>query len=183
LSSYHVALGQQRGTVVSGKWSIVLTLHCSYLFAHLASIDCAACSHVMHALDGPTSGVLQMCVHWEHAFLTAQAGLLGSFLCLKLTTHRKPRDTWQCQSPPQLGGEVRSHRTHDNTRAHLGREVRSEAIEQVPVPEPTSAERCGPEPWDTWQRQSSPQPGDEVQSHRTVAALELTSVGRHGPEP
>jgi hypothetical protein len=58
------------------------------------------------------------------------------------------------------------------------------------------------EPWDKWQRRSSPHPGGEVWSHRTVgstgvnlcqdarseaigyvAASEPTSVGRQGPEP
>jgi hypothetical protein len=70
------------------------------------------------------------------------------------------------------------------------------------VLEPTSTRRRGPEPYDTWQRRSSPQPGGEVQSHRThgsagahlswevrsraighVAASELASAGRRGPEP
>jgi hypothetical protein len=74
---------------------------------------------------------------------------------------------WQHQSPPQPGGEVRSHRTRGSAGAHLSREVRSGAIGHVEAPEPTSTERRGPEPYDTWQRRSPPQPRGEVWSHMT----------------
>jgi hypothetical protein len=63
------------------------------------------------------------------------------FFMLKLVAHRDPRDMWQRQSTPQLGGEVQSHRTHDSAGAHLRREVRSGAIGHVVAPEPTSAGR------------------------------------------
>jgi hypothetical protein len=78
----------------------------------------------------------------------------------------KTQDTWQHQSPPQPGGEVRSYSTHGSTRTHLSREARSGAIGHVVVPEPTSAVRRGPEPYDTWQRRSPPQSISEVRSYR-----------------
>jgi hypothetical protein len=74
---------------------------------------------------------------------------------------------WQRQSPPQPGGEVRSHRTCGSVGAHLSREVRSRVIGHVAVSEPTLVGRRGLEPYDTWQRRSPPQSGDEVRSHRT----------------
>jgi hypothetical protein len=51
--------------------------------------------------------------------------------------------------------------------AHLGREARSGTEGHVAVPEPTSARRRGPEPWDTWQRRSPHWQGGEVQGCRT----------------
>jgi hypothetical protein len=39
----------------------------------------------------------------------------------------EPRDTWQHRSSPQQGGEVRGRRTRGGSRAHLRREVWSEA--------------------------------------------------------
>jgi hypothetical protein len=47
------------------------------------------------------------------------------------------------------------------------REAESGAMEHVKAPEPTSAGKRGPELRDTWQRRSSPQQGDEVQSRGT----------------
>jgi hypothetical protein len=71
----------------------------------------------------------------------------------------------------------------------------------VAASEPTSARRRGPELRNTWQRKSSTQQGDEVQSHGLhgstethlskevrsgdaghVAAAEPTSTGRCGPK-
>jgi hypothetical protein len=44
--------------------------------------------------------------------------------------------------------------------------VRFVAAGHVAAPEPTSAGRQGPEPYDIWQRQSPSQSGGEVQRHR-----------------
>jgi hypothetical protein len=40
--------------------------------------------------------------------------------------------------------------THGNSGAHLNREERFGAIGHLAVPEPTSVERQGPEPYDIW---------------------------------
>jgi hypothetical protein len=64
----------------------------------------------------------------------------------------KLRNTWQRWSSTQQEGEARGHETHDSTRAHLGREVRSGAAGHVEVPELTSIGRRGPELHGTWQR-------------------------------
>jgi hypothetical protein len=69
-------------------------------------------------------------------------------------------------SASQLGSGIRSHRTHGDTGAHLGRvqscrtrdsvgahldkEARSGAVGHVAAPEPTSAERHGSELYGTW---------------------------------
>jgi hypothetical protein len=71
----------------------------------------------------------------------------------------------------------------------------------VAASEPSSTGRRGLEPYDTWQRRSSPQLGGEVESHRThgstgahfsweamfgaigqVTASELTSAEKQGPQ-
>jgi hypothetical protein len=49
-----------------------------------------------------------------------------------------PSDTWQRQSPPQLGGKIRSHRTRGSVGAHLSLEARSRAAGHVAAPEPIS---------------------------------------------
>jgi hypothetical protein len=62
LVTCHAALGQQRCAVLSsrvgnvavtGLWSTVLVLHCSWLSAHLAGTFCAACPPVLRAHDDP----------------------------------------------------------------------------------------------------------------------------------
>jgi hypothetical protein len=40
---------------------------------------------------------------------------------------------WQCQSPPQPGGEVQSRRARGSVGAHLSREVSSGAVGHVVV--------------------------------------------------
>jgi hypothetical protein len=85
-------------------------------------------------------------VHWEHACLAAQAGLLDLSLCLRPAAHKEPWETWQRRSPPQLGGEIQSHRTCGSTGGQLGRVARSGAIGHMTALEPTSAGRRGPEP-------------------------------------
>jgi hypothetical protein len=101
---------------------------------------------------------------------------------------------WQRRSPPQPGGEVRSHRTRGSVGAHLSREVRSGVIEHVTVTEHTSTGRRGSEPQGSWQRQSPPQSGDEIRSQNPpqsearfravghVAMPEPTSAVRRGTE-
>jgi hypothetical protein len=137
-------------STVAMSWSIVLALHCSrsvaaypHAFQTLTTLPTRTSCRPMMAL---TSGFLETCVHWEHACLVAQAGLLGFSLCLKHTTYRELWDTWQYRSPAQPGGEVRSHSTRGNTESHLNREARFGAIGHEAAPEPTSVERRGPEP-------------------------------------
>jgi hypothetical protein len=55
------------------------------------------------------------------------------------------------RSPPQLGGEVLSYRTHGSTGAHLSGEMRSRGIGHVAAPEPTLAGRQSLELYGTWQ--------------------------------
>jgi hypothetical protein len=43
----------------------------------------------------------------------------------------EPWDMWQRRSSPQQGGEIQSHGTHGGVRAHLCREVWSEATAYV----------------------------------------------------
>jgi hypothetical protein len=139
---WHCAVKSLGTVAVPDEWSIVLVLYCSRIVA--------ACLHTMHALNAlPTRTSCKRCqapwklvhVHWEHTYPAAWAGLPGFSLCLRHVAHREPRDTWQYQSPPQLGGKVRSHRTRGSTEAHLSREVRSRGIGHMAAPEPTSAER------------------------------------------
>jgi hypothetical protein len=47
--------------------------------------------------------------------------------------------------------------THGSIGVYLVKEVRFEVEGHMAAPELTSARRRGPEPWDTWQRRSSPQ--------------------------
>jgi hypothetical protein len=53
------------------------------------------------------------------------------------------RDTWQCRSSPQQGGEVRSHGTHGSARAHLNKKVRSDAVGHIAALKHTSVGSCG----------------------------------------
>jgi hypothetical protein len=135
-------------------------------------------------------------VHWEYACLAAQTALLGFSLYLKSVAHKEPWETWQRRSPSQSGGEVRSHRTRGSAGAHLSREASFGAIGHVAAPEPTSVGRWGPEPYDTWQHRSPPQPShrtrDSVGAHLSweaksgaiwhMTAPEPTSTGWQGPE-
>jgi hypothetical protein len=57
--------------------------------------------------------------------------------------------------------------TRGSAGAYLSQEARSGAIRHVTALEPTPTEMRDPEPYDKWQRQSPPQLGGEVQSHRT----------------
>jgi hypothetical protein len=60
------------------------------------------------------------------------------------------------------GGRARSHRTRGSARAHLSREARSEAEEHVATQELNSIRR--------------------PRATGYVEVLELTSIGRRGPE-
>jgi hypothetical protein len=59
----------------------------------------------------------------------------GHVTAPELTSARRrgsgPRDTWQCQSSPQHGGEVRGRGTHGGVGAYLCREVWSEVTAYV----------------------------------------------------
>jgi hypothetical protein len=136
------------GTVaVTDEWFIALVIY--------RSRTVAACLHVLQALTAlPTRTSCRSCqahwklasVRWEHVCLAAQAGLIYFSLCLRPVPHKELWDTWLRRSPHQPGGEVRSHMTRDNVRAHLSREVRSGAIGHVTATEPTSTGRRGLEP-------------------------------------
>jgi hypothetical protein len=80
----------------------------------------------------------------------------GHVVAPELTSARMrgpgPRDTWQHQSSPRQGGEVRGRGTCGSTRARLAKEVRSRAAGHVVAPEPTSVGRCGPKLQLAWQR-------------------------------
>jgi hypothetical protein len=56
-----------------------------------------------------------------------------------------PYDTWQRRSPPQPGGEVRSHMTRDSAGAHISREASYEEIKHMTAMKPTLTGRRGPE--------------------------------------
>jgi hypothetical protein len=62
------------------------------------------------------------------------------------------RNTWQCRSSTQQGGEARGHVTRGSIGAHLSKEVRSGAVGHVAALDPTSAGRCGPKLHLAWQR-------------------------------
>jgi hypothetical protein len=81
---------------------------------------------------------------------------------------------YSCGPQPAGGNEV-----CDSTGALLsGRRGQS----YVAAPEPTSAERRGPELRNTWQRRSSPLGEAEPGAMRQVVKPELTSAGKRGPE-
>jgi hypothetical protein len=61
------------------------------------------------------------------------------------------RNTWQCRSSTQQGGEARGHEPRGSTGAHLSKEVRSGAVGHVAALEPTSTGRCGPKLQLVWQ--------------------------------
>jgi hypothetical protein len=155
----------------------VLTLYCSHTIT--------TCLHTLLALTVlPTRTSCRLyqapwklaCVRWEHACLAAQIRLLGFSLCLRPAAHKEPLDTWQRRSPPLLGGNVRSHRTRGSAGAHLSREARSGVIGHMAVLEPTSAERRGLEPQETWQCRSSPQLGGDVQSRMARGSVWMRAL-------
>jgi hypothetical protein len=69
---------------------------------------------------------------------------------------------WQRQSPPQLRGKVRNHRTCGSAGAHLSWEARSGAIGHVAAPEPTLVGMRGLKSYDMWKHRSPPQSESEV---------------------
>jgi hypothetical protein len=124
--------------------------------------------------------------HWSSPLREAELGAMGHVVAPELTSlgRRGPelRNTWQRQSSPL-------------------EEVQPRAMGHAAAPEPISAGRRGPELRNTWQCQSSTQQGGEAQGHETrgstgahlgrkarseaaghVEVLELTSIGRRGPE-
>jgi hypothetical protein len=88
--------------------------------------------------------------------------------------------TWQCRSPPQQGGVVRSHGTRGSAGAHLGREARSEAEEHVTALKLNSARRRGPGPRGSIGAHLSKEVSSGAAGH--MAAPEPTSTGRCGPK-
>jgi hypothetical protein len=67
-----------------------------------------------------------------HLSWEARSRAIGHVAALEPTSawRRGPelQGTWQRRSPPQLGGEVRSHWTRGSIGAHLSKEARFEAI-------------------------------------------------------
>jgi hypothetical protein len=140
------------GTIaVPGKWSVVLALHCSRTIA--------TCLHALQALSALPAhvscrpmmalmlGALKTCVR---ALGTCVPSCIGRparlFFIIKDCCPQGAMGDVQCRSPPQSGAEVRSHRTSGSAEAHLSREAGSGVIGHVAAPEPTLAERRGPEP-------------------------------------
>jgi hypothetical protein len=80
---------------------------------------------------------------------------LGYVAAPELTSARRrgtrARDTWRRRSPPQQGGEVRSHGTRGGAGAHLSKVARSRAAGHMAVPETTSAGSCDPKLQHMWQ--------------------------------
>jgi hypothetical protein len=70
--------------------------------------------------------------------------------------------------------------THSSAGAHFSREVRSGDIGHVTASEPTSAERQGPEQYDTWQRRSPLNLEARSGAAVHMAAPEPTSAERQG---
>jgi hypothetical protein len=72
-----------------------------------------------------------------HLSTEVRFGAAGHVAALEVTSSRrqgpKLRDTWQRRSSPQHGGEVWDHGTRGSARAHLCREVWSEATAYVAV--------------------------------------------------
>jgi hypothetical protein len=62
------------------------------------------------------------------------------------------RNAWWRQRSIQQGDESQGHGPRGNTGAHLNKEVRYRAAGHVAAPKPTSAGRCGPKLWLTWER-------------------------------
>jgi hypothetical protein len=77
----------------------------------------------------------------------------------------KLRDTWQCRSSAQQGGEVQGRETHGSIGTHLVKETRSGDEEHVVAPELTSVRRRGPGPRDTWWHRSPPLHGGVIRSY------------------
>jgi hypothetical protein len=106
------------------------------------------------------------------------------------------RDTWQRQSSPQQGGEVRGRGTCGGTGAHLDREVRSGTVRHVAASEPTSVGRrdlraCGSikvhlnkDPRSGARDSTRAHLGRELRSWAIgrVAAPEFTSARERGPK-
>jgi hypothetical protein len=89
-------------------------------------------------------------------------------------------DTWRRQSHPRQGGGAQSCCTHGHTRALLRSEAGFRAAGYVEAPEPSSAERRGPELLNTWRHRVllSREAGSRATGH--MAALEPSSTGRWG---
>jgi hypothetical protein len=91
---WHHAIESVGTVVVSGEWSIVISLYCSHIVA--ASLHalqtltvlpaCTSCKSMMALM----SGALETCVCTLRTCVpSSQAGLLGFSLCLWPTTHRR----------------------------------------------------------------------------------------------
>jgi hypothetical protein len=67
----------------------------------------------------------------------AESGVMGHMAAPELTWSGRQglelRDTWQCWSSPQQGGEVRGRETHGGAEAHLCSQVCSKATTYIAV--------------------------------------------------
>jgi hypothetical protein len=150
-----------RGAVLSGRITSVamsrsgqldrrctIEPHCSGLHAHLA--DASVMYERVLKTREPSLGQLSLSLFmwstahwgswdtWQHRsspLKKAEPGALGHVVTPELTSSGRQgpelRDTWQCQSSPQQGGEVRGCVTRGGAEAPLCREVWSEATAYV----------------------------------------------------
>jgi hypothetical protein len=106
-------------------------------------------------------------MHWEHAWLTAQADLLGFSLCLRPTVYRKPHGMqWWHWSPPgrEVGSGAVGHVALQSPLLHGGR-IRS--CRTCGTLKPSLTGRRGPESWYVWWHRGTSYQVGEIWSHWT----------------
>jgi hypothetical protein len=158
-TAWHRVIGSPSTVAVPYEWSTGPTVHYSHIVP--------ASPHVLHALNMQPTRTSCMPI------MALTSGALETCVCA-LETHEP-----SCIGRPSsfyiyLRRPIRNRGTRGSTGTLPDREAGSEAIGHAAMLEPTSAGRWGPEPQDSWQRQSPPQPRDEVWSHRAHG-----SIGAH----
>jgi hypothetical protein len=140
---------------VLDEWSIMPMLYCSRIVAVCAYVLHAltmlfvrmSCRPMMALTSGAletSACVLGTCMPSciggpARLFYMLEAcgpqGAVGHVAALEPTSARRrglePWGVWQYRSPPQLGGEVQSHRTRGSDGAHLTQEARSGVVGHV----------------------------------------------------
>jgi hypothetical protein len=159
--------GHRRGAVLSGRITTVAMSRSGQLSRHcIIEPNCSGLSARFAGASVTRESALKTC---EPSYVPGAArpffipmahGPLGAVEYV-----RAPKLSYQ-------GGRVWSHRTRRSVRAHLDKETRSRAEEHVTAPELNSARRRGPGPRNTWQHQSLPRQGGEVQGYRTRESTE-----------
>jgi hypothetical protein len=91
-------------------------------------------------------------------------------------------DAVAAPEPSRQGGRIRWHSTHGDARALPIREAGSRATGYEVTPEPSLAERQGPEPLDMWRRQSPSYQEDSIRSHWTHDDAEALPIRKAGSE-